>query len=98
MHGASYERSKNERMTTGQKNLVIVYLKRLELIPAKVRGGYTSSQWRDIFKVAGVSAPANDPFNWPSVDEFLDAVSMANAHDLIQHLQGRLGIKDHNVY
>lgn len=92
MDGPTYERHTQTRLTTAQKNLVVVYLKRLELISAKVRGGHTGPAWRTIFSVTNSKVP-DDPCRWPAVDEWMDGLSMSQGHDLIRHLKARLGIK-----
>lgn len=73
-------------LTTAQKNLIIVLLKRAGLLDAKLRGGHTSPSWRQLFEIAGTKEP-EDALRWPSADEWVDGLGMVQGHDVIRHLK-----------
>lgn len=78
------------KATNGQKGFILRRLARRELMPRTLSAqDRTGVQWRPMFKLIGMPEPsmATGLTHWPTVDEFMDSLTMNQAHLLIAYLQ-----------
>ena len=75
-----------QRATSAQKAMLLKRLERRGLIPRRLcASDRTGTSWRAIFRAAGTPEP-QDVFSWPTVDDWVGSLTMAQAHNAIDLL------------